>query len=52
MSSDSHDGAKGHLKGWYDQSQSEIGDLCVGQTKKVGAYMVQKAWSIKASSCA
>lgn len=39
-------------KGWYDQSQGEIGDLCVGQTKKVGAYTVQQEWSNKASSCA
>ncbi len=37
--------------GWYDQSYGEIGDLCVGQTKKVGQYTVQQEWSNQASSC-
>jgi hypothetical protein len=38
--------------GWYDQSYGEIGDLCVGQTKKVGQYTVQQEWSNQASGCA
>ena len=42
-------------QGWYwfqDQNnQGEIGDLCVGNTKIVGAYTVQTEWSNAAGGC-
>jgi hypothetical protein len=38
-------------QGWYDQNNGEIGDICAWQTKKIGAYMVQKEWSNKANTC-
>jgi hypothetical protein len=37
--------------GWYDQSNGEIGDICAWQTKKVGAYTVQKEWSNHQNAC-
>jgi hypothetical protein len=43
-------------QGWYwfadANNQGEIGDLCVGQTKTVGAYTVQTEWSNAAGGCA
>ena len=38
-------------RGWYDDGNGEIGDICAWQTKKVGAYTVQLEWSNKASTC-
>ena len=37
--------------GWYDNQNGEIGDICAWQTKKVGAYTVQKEWSNQAGRC-
>lgn len=36
---------------WYDANGGEVGDLCVGQTKKLGGYVIQKEWSNAASGC-
>jgi hypothetical protein len=38
-------------EGWYDNQNGEIGDICAWQTKKVGAYTVQKEWSNQAGRC-
>ena len=38
-------------QGWYDDIHGEIGDICAGKTKKIGAYTVQLEWSNKASKC-
>jgi hypothetical protein len=38
-------------RGWYDDSNGEIGDICAWQTKKLGAYSVQLEWSNKAGRC-
>jgi hypothetical protein len=38
-------------RGWYDDSQGEVGDICAWQTKKVGAYTVQLEWSNKSKRC-
>ncbi|MEA2643991.1 MAG: hypothetical protein QOG08_1017 [Chloroflexota bacterium] len=38
-------------KGWYDDSNGEIGDICAWQTKKLGDYSVQLEWSNKAGRC-
>jgi hypothetical protein len=38
-------------KGWYDNQNGEIGDICAWQTKRIGQYTVQKEWSNKASGC-
>jgi hypothetical protein len=38
-------------EGWYDNQNGEIGDICAWQTKKIGAYTVQKEWSNKSGSC-
>jgi hypothetical protein len=39
-------------QGWYDNTDNEeIGDLCAWQTKKVGAYTVQKEWSNHDGAC-
>jgi hypothetical protein len=37
--------------GWYNDQYGEIGDLCAWQTKKLGAYTVQKEWSNSAKRC-
>ncbi|HJP68971.1 MAG TPA: hypothetical protein VJ846_08735 [Sphingomicrobium sp.] len=37
--------------GWYNDQYGEIGDLCAWQTKKLGAYTVQKEWSNSARTC-
>jgi hypothetical protein len=43
-------------QGWYwfadANNQGEIGDVCVGQTKAVGDYLVQLEWSNTAGGCA
>jgi len=38
-------------RGWYDDHNGEIGDICAWKTKKVGAYTVQLEWSNKAKKC-
>ncbi len=38
-------------KGWYSSKDNEIGDICVGQQKKIGKYLVQREWSNKHKSC-
>jgi hypothetical protein len=38
-------------RGWYDDANGEIGDICAWRTKKLGAYTVQLEWSNKANSC-
>ncbi len=38
-------------KGWYDDQNGEIGDICAWKTKRLGAYAVQLEWSNKAGRC-
>ncbi len=38
-------------RGWYDDVNGEIGDICAWHFKKVGAYNVQLEWSNKANKC-
>jgi hypothetical protein len=38
-------------RGWYDNANGEIGDICAWHFKKVGAYNVQLEWSNKANKC-
>jgi hypothetical protein len=38
-------------RGWYDDANGEIGDICAWETKKLGAYTVQLEWSNKAGRC-
>jgi hypothetical protein len=38
-------------RGWYDDANGEIGDICAWKTKKVGVYTVQLEWSNKANAC-
>ncbi|HEY6280963.1 MAG TPA: hypothetical protein VIW72_04105 [Burkholderiales bacterium] len=38
-------------RGWYDDSNGEIGDICAWTTKKIGQYTVQLEWSNKANAC-
>ena len=38
-------------RGWYDDSNGEIGDICAWTTKKMGQYTVQLEWSNKANAC-
>jgi hypothetical protein len=38
-------------KGWYDDANGEIGDICAWKTKTIGAYTVQQEWSNKAGGC-
>jgi len=38
-------------RGWYDDTNGEIGDICAWKTKKMGNYMVQLEWSNKANQC-
>ncbi len=37
--------------GWYDDTYSEIGDVCQGQSVTFMGYRVTKLWSNKASAC-
>jgi hypothetical protein len=36
---------------WYDQSNGEIGDICVGQDDTIAGYNVQREWSNAAGAC-
>lgn len=38
-------------RGWYDNHNGEIGDICAWKSKKVGAYTVQLEWSNTANKC-
>jgi len=38
-------------RGWYDQANGEIGDICAWKTKKIGQYTVQLEWSNKQNTC-
>jgi hypothetical protein len=38
-------------KGWYDDNNGEIGDICAWQFKQLGNYTVQLEWSNKAGRC-
>lgn len=38
-------------RGWYDDANGEIGDICAWQTKKLGGYTVQLEWSNRAGRC-
>jgi hypothetical protein len=38
-------------KGWYDDQNGEIGDICAWKTKQLGAYTVQLEWSNSAGKC-
>jgi hypothetical protein len=38
-------------RGWYDDANGEIGDICAWKTKTVGTYTVQLEWSNKANAC-
>jgi hypothetical protein len=38
-------------RGWYDDANGEIGDICAWKTKKVGNYTVQLEWSNNANKC-
>lgn len=38
-------------KGWYDNQNGEIGDICAWKTKKIGNYTVQLEWSNKKKAC-
>jgi hypothetical protein len=38
-------------RGWYDDANGEIGDICAWKTKKVGTYTVQLEWSNRANKC-
>jgi hypothetical protein len=38
-------------RGWYDDKNGEIGDICSWQTKQLGVYTVQLEWSNAAGKC-
>ena len=38
-------------RGWYDDANGEIGDICAWQTKTTGNYTVQLEWSNQANRC-
>ena len=38
-------------RGWYDDVNGEIGDICAWKTKKLGAYTVQLEWSNTHNQC-
>jgi hypothetical protein len=38
-------------KGWYDDANGEIGDICAWKTKPVAGYTVQLEWSNRAGAC-
>jgi hypothetical protein len=39
-------------KGWYDQTNGEIGDICAWNFKQVSGYNVQLEWSNQQNKCA
>lgn len=38
-------------RGWYDDANGEIGDICAWKTRTLGAYTVQLEWSNKHTTC-
>ena len=38
-------------RGWYDDANGEIGDICAWKTKKLNGYTVQLEWSNAAEAC-
>ena len=38
-------------RGWYDDNNGEIGDICAWQIKQVGNYQVQQEWSNNNNRC-
>jgi hypothetical protein len=38
-------------RGWYDDVNGEIGDICAWKTKRIGQYTVQQEWSNRANRC-
>ena len=38
-------------KGWYDDNNGEIGDICAWQTRKLGQWTVQLEWSNQRGAC-
>jgi hypothetical protein len=38
-------------EGWYDDNNSEIGDICAWQSKQLGNYEVQLEWSNNNGAC-
>lgn len=38
-------------RGWYDDQNGEIGDICAWQTKRLGDYLVQLEWSNQQRKC-
>ena len=38
-------------RGWYDDTNGEIGDICAWKVKSVGAYQVQQEWSNANNRC-
>jgi hypothetical protein len=38
-------------RGWYDDTNGEIGDICAWKTKKIGSFRVQLEWSYMANLC-
>jgi hypothetical protein len=41
----------GNPLAWYDPTNGEIGDICVGEPATVAGFTVQKLWSNKANAC-
>jgi hypothetical protein len=39
-------------KGWYDDRNGEIGDMCAWNFKQVAGYTVQLEWSNRQGKCA
>jgi hypothetical protein len=38
-------------RGWYDDNNGEIGDICAWKTRTLGSYTIQLEWSNQAGSC-
>jgi hypothetical protein len=38
-------------RGWYDDNNGEIGDICAWQFKELGPWTVQLLWSNKDNAC-
>jgi hypothetical protein len=38
-------------RGWYDDRNGEIGDICAWQTRQLGSYTVQLEWSNRQNAC-
>ena len=38
-------------KGWYDDANGEIGDICAWRTKQLGSWTVQLEWSNRQGAC-